>query len=597
MDHSSSAPLPWSASDWSEASMGESLRLAAESLCAFGGFGAAALAVVRDDLLVQVAVAGAERLLDPDGRPLDAAETLGSSFPVSLVEDSLLPASEDWGLLRFVPHDRSNMPEFGWRLDSPYVGTGWHPHDMLVAPVRDAAGRLRGMLSMDAPIDGLRPSPESRVVLERYVAQVSRMLLTALEREELAERQRLAMAARRLLGRAADSDSPEAILADVSDELITAFQLAGLRAAVFEGADRRTLVETTVALGDLDPEVYRLSRVVTERLWAEQHVGLAGRDQVVNFDASTDDYQRVLGLLHQLDLESLLLVPLGAGEVCLGLIAFYRSAGAPRWTEAECEAAQEIGRDLGRLLSVQRALGLERAAVAELRALDDYKSHLIASVAHELKNPIAAIRGNLEITVDLVADVEEAAPTLRAMARGVGRIAHIVDDLLQLAAVNDPSQPAPRLPIDATRTVASAVQQAVESAGRARAKVRTDLPGGQLVVVADAHGLEQIVVNLVGNALKYTPADGTVAVSLCRQGDQVVITVADDGIGISPEDAERVFSEFFRSADPLARRQPGTGLGLAIVDRIVARHGGRVELESEVGRGSTFRVVLPVQQA
>jgi hypothetical protein len=110
--------LPWSASDWSEATMGESLRLAAESLCAFGGFGVASIGVVRGDEIVPIAVAGAERLVDGEGRPLDVKEILGRGEPVALLEDTLLPVAEDWGLLKYIPHDRSNMPEFG---------CGWSP--------------------------------------------------------------------------------------------------------------------------------------------------------------------------------------------------------------------------------------------------------------------------------------------------------------------------------------------------------------------------------------------------------------------------------------------------------------------------------------
>ncbi|GAA1946552.1 hypothetical protein GCM10009798_01930 [Nocardioides panacihumi] len=593
MEHTHPGPLPWSASDWSEAAMGESLRLAAESLCTFGGFGAVAISVVRDDQVVPIAVAGAESLLDADGNQRDASAILDSPFPVSLLEDTLLPVAEEWGQLRYIPHDRSSIPELGWRVATPYVGTQWHPYDLLLAPVRDATGRLRGLVSMDAPTDGLLPPPDRRASLERYAAQASRMLLTALEREELAERQRLAMAARRLLSRAADGDSPEGILAEVTDELIAAFDLAGLRASVFEGGDRRILAETSELLGRFDPELYRISRRTAESLWRHQLVALASHDQVMNFDGPADELALIRALLREAGFDSILFVPLGAGETCLGAIAFYRAQDGPRWTEAECQAAQEIGRDLGRLVSVQRALRLEREAVGELRALDDYKGRLIATVAHELKTPIAIIRANLDLTSELVADDAHAAPSLDAMGRGVDRIARIVDDLLLLAAASDPRLPA-RQPVDMAPYVVSGVQLAAESAARPEVlDVRTDLPDAPVVVPADPQGLERIVVNLVGNALKYSPAGGTVVVSLRDRGDHAELIVTDEGIGISAADQERIFTEFFRSADPVARRQPGTGLGLAIVDRIVAHHGGRIDVESEVGRGSTFRVFLP----
>lgn len=572
--------------------MGESLRLAAESLCAFGGFGAAAISVVREDELVTIAVAGVDRVIDADGTPIAAPDLLGRSSPVDLCEDTLLPLADDWGLLKYIPHHRSNMPDLGWKVEGAYVGPQWHPSDLLLVPVRDATGRLRGLLSMDAPIDGLLPPPELRPVLERYAAQASQVLLTALEREEVAQRQRLAVAARRMLSRAADSDSPEATLGAVANDLIAAFELAGMRASVFEGGERRTLVEASAGLGHLDAVVNRLVRRSARCLWRDQLVGLVGRDQVLNFEGSADDLEHVLGLLRARRLESIVLVPLGAAAACLGAMAFYRHEGAPQWTDTECEAAQEIGRDLGRLLSIRRALRRERKAVEELRALDDYKSRLIATVAHEIKNPVAAIRGNLELAAE-VAEVADVRPTLQAMGRGVDRIGRIVDDLLQLAAANDPDAQAARHPVDLTACVRTGVQLAVEPACGPASGVVTDLPDGPILVEADPHALEQAVVNLVGNALKYTPAGGAVSVSLHDLGDEAELVVADEGIGISAEDRERIFTEFFRSSDPAARSRPGTGLGLAIVDRIVAHHGGRIEVESELGRGSSFRVVLP----
>ena len=113
------------------------------------------------------------------------------------------------------------------------------------------------------------------------------------------------------------------------------------------------------------------------------------------------------------------------------------------------------------------------------------------------------------------------------------------------------------------------------------------------VVGGDPEELRRLVANLVSNAVKYSLDGGTVEVGLERRADEVVLTVADHGLGISEEDQERLFIEFFRSTNPEALRRPGTGLGLAIVARIVARHEGRIDVDSALGRGTTVTVTLP----
>ena len=106
--------------------------------------------------------------------------------------------------------------------------------------------------------------------------------------------------------------------------------------------------------------------------------------------------------------------------------------------------------------------------------------------------------------------------------------------------------------------------------------------------------MDHVVTNLGSTALKNTPRGGTGVATVARTGGEAVLTVADDGIGIAASGREHVFDEFFRSSDPAAVAQPGTGLGLAIVRRVLERYQGRIDLDSEVGRGSTFRVTLPL---
>ena len=108
-----------------------------------------------------------------------------------------------------------------------------------------------------------------------------------------------------------------------------------------------------------------------------------------------------------------------------------------------------------------------------------------------------------------------------------------------------------------------------------------------------AGDLERVVQNLVSNAVKFTPAGGKVAVSVGRRRDRVVLECTDDGFGISHEDQTRLFTEFFRGTNPKTLQVPGTGLGLSIAQRVVARHGGRIDIDSEPGRGTSVRLLLP----
>ncbi|MBN1669314.1 MAG: ATP-binding protein, partial [Anaerolineales bacterium] len=130
-----------------------------------------------------------------------------------------------------------------------------------------------------------------------------------------------------------------------------------------------------------------------------------------------------------------------------------------------------------------------------------------------------------------------------------------------------------------------------------RVELLAELGSATGVVHASPDGLEKILANLVGNAIKYTPAGGQVRVSLHQAGEQLCITVHDTGIGIPPAALEQLGEEFFRAPNAKQSGVPGTGLGLSIVKRLVERFGGRLEVESWVGSGSNFRVYLPATQA
>ena len=275
------------------------------------------------------------------------------------------------------------------------------------------------------------------------------------------------------------------------------------------------------------------------------------------------------------------------------MLVIARELGGARWTESESQTALDIGHDLGRAILNTRAHDRERELIAELRRLGQYRAELISTVSHELKNPLGVILGHVEL-LELLPDLPEAATTsIRALSRSASRLTSVMDDLLLLSRMGNSDHPLPRVPVDLAAVVREVAETEPVRAGAHDVTLRSAPYDGALVVAGDPELLLRLCANMVNNAVKYSRPGGSVDLSVDRVDGEVVFTCTDDGLGISEADQVRLFSEFFRSTNPEALRRPGTGLGLAIVARIVSRHDGRIEVESELGAGTTFRVSLP----
>ena len=231
------------------------------------------------------------------------------------------------------------------------------------------------------------------------------------------------------------------------------------------------------------------------------------------------------------------------------------------------------------------------------RATSDYRGQLIDALSHQLQNPVAAITGNLELLFDNVEAGDWNERPLRAIERATGRIQAMIQDLLALAKVNNPDRPLHEVEVDLATLVRDVGDSVRAEAAAGDVKVELELPVDPMLVRGDPGELEDLVGNLVSNAIKYSdPGDAVSArVQLVVQGGTAYaeLAVIDQGIGIAEEEQDHLFEEFFRSDNVEARTRPGTGLGLAVVDRVVRRHRGRIEVESELGEGTTFRVLLP----
>ncbi|HSJ54727.1 MAG TPA: ATP-binding protein [Anaerolineae bacterium] len=233
--------------------------------------------------------------------------------------------------------------------------------------------------------------------------------------------------------------------------------------------------------------------------------------------------------------------------------------------------------------------------LARLETLFRTQRRFVADVSHELRTPLTTIQGNLDLLRRGVAeDPQVRRETLADIEGELARMSRLVADLLLLARMDAGVHLEPE-PVELDTLLLQVYRQARLMADGVDVRLGHE---DQAVVMGDADRLRQLLLNLVDNALKYTPAGGQVTLSLYNEGNEVRVAVADTGAGIPPQDLEpgpnglpMVFERFYR-ADP-ARTRGGTGLGLSIVHWIVQIHGGRIEVESEVGRGSTFTVWLP----
>ncbi|MGY2006448.1 sensor histidine kinase [Nocardia gipuzkoensis] len=259
-----------------------------------------------------------------------------------------------------------------------------------------------------------------------------------------------------------------------------------------------------------------------------------------------------------------------------------------------------LARSLNEMLArIQHGVAATEASEEAARRSEARMRRFVADASHELRTPLTTIRGFAEL-------YRQGASTDAGMVVGrieaeAERMGLLVEDLLLLARL-DEKRPLERKSVDLLALAGDAVHNA--RAVAARQKPSPDAPDrpitlaigdgqGTMDVIGDQARLRQVLANLLGNALTHTPREAAVAVRLTPAPDRVRIDVIDAGPGLSPEATTRVFERFYRADASRTRGSGGTGLGLAIVQALVTAHGGRVSVQSEPGRGSTFTVVLP----
>ena len=229
--------------------------------------------------------------------------------------------------------------------------------------------------------------------------------------------------------------------------------------------------------------------------------------------------------------------------------------------------------------------------LSRLESLFQAQQRLVADVSHELRTPLTTIQGNLDLLKrGGIEDPEMRTEALGAIGDETGRMRRLISDLLLLAQA-DSGMTLHKEPVEMDTLLLVVYRQAQVMANGVGVNVRLGAED-QAMVMGDADRLRQLLLNLVDNAIKYTPTGGDVTLTLRRDNGWVQVAVQDTGVGIAAEDLAHIFDRFYR-ADPSRTRPGGSGLGLAIAQWIAQVHGGRIQVESRLGQGSRFTAWLP----
>ncbi len=359
-----------------------------------------------------------------------------------------------------------------------------------------------------------------------------------------------------------------------------------------KGCSIRLLDETGQSLGIAAAwglsEEYLQKGPVEVRQSGIDREALQGRPVIV-LDAPHDPRTQYPKELEREGICSILCAPLMARGKAIGVIRVYSAA---------CE--RYGGREADFLLAIanEAAVAIANAmAYQKLEQIDRAKSQFVLTVTHELRSPVATVQSLLRVIASGYAgEISEKQKELIARAeRRAVVLQQLIDDLLDLAAGKAEHLAESPHPVVINPLVDKVVNQLRPVADEKAQELRVGVAAEALTVVATAEGIERILVNLVGNAIKYTPRGGRVEVVLERLDGEARLTVRDTGIGIPQEAQAHLFEEFFRAENAKAVEREGTGLGLSIVKSLVDRYGGRIGVESAVGKGTTFTVFLPLR--
>ncbi len=324
-----------------------------------------------------------------------------------------------------------------------------------------------------------------------------------------------------------------------------------------------------------------VQRLVTQRAPA------GGSVRIPDLDGEAPAVGRALGV------RAMAVVPLWLGPRLVGAVV-PMSLTRRDWTDEELGICEGVAHELGLNLAQVQAHDRDRR-VQQLEEIDRAKDAFVSNVSHELRTPLASISGYLE----LVADEEfgtlsdELGHAIGVVSRNAARLRRLVEDLLMFSAYDAAGAKLDTTLVPPGRLVRDCAESLRPTAAAKGVDIEVDNVLGLHTIRGDRAQLERVMLNVMSNAVKFTPAGGLISIHLANDGDGVVVDVTDTGIGIPAAEQHQVGTRFFRSSLSTQAEVPGTGLGLALAKTIVELHGGSVGLVSEEGKGTTVTVHLP----
>lgn len=467
--------------------------------------------------------------------------------------------------------------------------TGLRMLRRVVPPLESVTRAIMRLAGGEAQVSVVEEGTSELVALARAVKHLARQN----DRRHRADRrrERLALLAANLAREVSEHLDPADLLPRCAGMIATAFDVDRVLLWLSDGAEAPELAAEwrTAGLPTLDQLVGPSRRATVMNGLLEE---LGDRPVLVCAEPASSETLRAFR--DSFGAVTVVACRADVGEA--GVVTAALLHGSEReWDADEVSALGTVVGDVGRAIRRAQIFGAERELVRQLEALDRAKADFVATVSHELRTPLTSVRGYIEMIRDgTVTDDEGRDRMLGIVERNTRRLQEIVDELLTVSRIEAGTLVAPShaVALDPVLTRA-AVTLGPQAAA---AGVELDLTGvaSGASVLGDPNQLEQIVLNLASNAVKFTPAGGRVALASRVGGMEVLLTVSDTGIGIPLEEQEQIGGRFFRASNATSNAIPGTGLGMRIVRGLVEHHRGALELLSAPGQGTTWTVRLPL---